>query len=213
MFKQISILFAAFAFSAAAQATLIDFTGANWEQAIIDGGGSTATIGNLTLTANNGLLTFNRNDSGGCKDGQPTNGLTCDGDGIGINNDEISQGGSQQITFTFDKAVNITNIFLLDLFSGERGYDVNGDPTVGEIAVIDGIQYFGPNLLAGGYYATGFSKQAITSIIFSGNLDSFSDYALAAIDVEISPVPVPGAAILFGSALLGFFGFKRRRAV
>lgn len=209
MFKRISILLAAFVFSAAAQATLIDFTGADWEQAIVNGGGATATIGNITLTADNGSLTFNRNDSGGCKAGQPTNGLICDGDGIGINNDEITQGGSQQITLTFDKAVNITNIILLDLFSAERGYDVNGDPTTGEIAIIEGIQYFGPNLLAGGYYATGFSGQAITSIVFSGNLDSFSDYALAAI--EVSAVPIPGAAILFGSALLGFFGFKRRR--
>ena len=68
MFKRISILLAAFAFSAAAQATLIDFTGADWEQAILNGGGTTATIGNVTLTADNGLLTFNRNDSGGCKD-------------------------------------------------------------------------------------------------------------------------------------------------
>lgn len=209
MFKRISILLAAFVFSAAAQATLIDFTGADWEQAIVNGGGATATIGNITLTSDNGSLTFNRKDSGGCKAGQPTNGLTCDGDGIGINNDEITQGGSQQITLTFDKAVNITNIILLDLFSAERGYDVNGDPTTGEIAIIEGTQYFGPNLLAGGYYATGFSGQAITSIVFSGNLDSFSDYALAAI--EVSAVPIPGAAILFGSALLGFFGFKRRR--
>ena len=209
MFKRISILLAAFVFSAAAQATLIDFTGADWEQAIVNGGGTTATIGNITLTADNGSLTFNRKDSGGCKAGQPTNGLTCDGDGIGVNNDEITQGGSQQITLTFDKAVNITDIILLDLFSAERGYDVNGDATTGEIAIIEGIQYFGPNLLAGGYYATGFSGQAITSIVFSGNLDSFSDYALAAI--EVSAVPIPGAAILFGSALLGFFGFKRRR--
>lgn len=99
MFKRISILLMAFAFSAAAQATLIDFTGADWEQAIVDGGGITATIGNVSLTANNGSLTFNRNDSGGCKNGQPTNGLTCDD--IGINNDEITQGGSQQITLTF----------------------------------------------------------------------------------------------------------------
>ena len=53
--------------------------------------------------------------------------------------------------------------------------------------------------------------QTVTEIIFSGYADSFSDYALAGIDVELSPVPVPGAAILFGSALLGFFRFKRRR--
>jgi len=209
MFKKISIILATLAFSVSAQANLIDFTGADWEQAIIDGGGTTASIGNVTLTANTGSLTFNRNDSGGCKAGQPTNGLSCDGDGIGINNDEITQGGSQNITISFQQAVNITDILLLDLFSNESGRDVNGDPTVGEIAIIDGIEYFGPNLLPGGFYETGFSGQAITSIVFSGNLDSFSDYAVAGI--KISPVPLPGAAILFGSALLGFFGFKRRR--
>lgn len=32
-------------------------------------------------------------------------------------------------------------------------------------------------------------------------------------DILISAVPLPGAAILFGSALLGFFGFSHRRKV
>lgn len=71
--------------------------------------------------------------------------------------------------------------------------------------------YLAVSDLVGGFYNTDFSGQGISSIIFSGNLDGFSDYALAGI--KISPVPLPGAAILFGSALLGFFGFKRRRAV
>ena len=200
MFKRISILLAVFVVSMSAQATLIDFTDQSWEQAISAGSGTTATIGNVTLATNTSSLTFNRADKGGCVAGQPANGLTCDGDGIGINNDEITQGGSQQITISFQQAVNITDIFLLDLFSSER---------TGEIAMIDGVQYSGPNLLAGGFFETGFNGLGITSILFSGNFDSFSDYAVAA--VEVSAVPLPGAAILFGSALLGFFGFKRRR--
>lgn len=200
MFKQFSILLATLAFSISAQATLIDFTDQSWEAAISAGSGTTATLGNVTLTAKSGSLTFNRSDNGGCVAGRPANGLTCDGDGIGINNDEITQGGSQQITISFQQAVDITDIFLLDLFSSER---------TGEIAIIDGAQYSGSNLLAGGFFETGFNGLGITSIVFSGNLDSFSDYAVAAI--EVSAVPLPGAAILFGSALLGFFGFKRRR--
>ncbi|GMR16443.1 MAG: hypothetical protein BMS9Abin31_0778 [Gammaproteobacteria bacterium] len=211
MFKRISILFTVFAVSVSAQAMLIDFTDKSWEAAINAGTGTSATIGNVTLTANTGSLTFNRNDSGGCKNGQPTNGLQCDGDGIGINNDEITQGGSQQITVSFSEAVNINNILLLDLFANETGYELDWSKRTGEIAVIDGLFYSGPNPLAGGYYATGITGQGITSIVFSGYLDRFSDYALAGID--ISPVPIPGAAILFGSALLGFFGFKRRRTV
>ena len=100
--------------------------------------------------------------------------------------------------------LNISNIFLLDLFSSEQ---------TGEIAIIDGIQYFGDNLLPGGFYATGFTGQGISSIVFSGNFDSFSDYAIAGI--EVSAVPLPGAVVLFGTALLGFFGVgsSRRRTV
>ena len=205
MFKRISILLAAFAFSAAAQATLIDFTDKSWN--IVDGKTTSTmfinTIGNVTLSSTGGYMTFNAGDRGGCVQGQSVNGLTCDGDGIGVwSDDEIHQGGNQTITVNFENAVNISDILLLDLFSSEQ---------TGEIAIIDGNAYSGPNLTYGGFYATGFTGEGITSLIFSGNLDSFSDYALAAIDVEISPVPVPGTAILFGSALLGFFGFKRRR--
>lgn len=203
MFKLISILFTTLAFSISAQATLIDFTDSSWATAINSGSNATATIGNVTLSANTGYLTFNAGDNAGCIAGKPTNGLACDGDGIGIYNDEISQGGSQQVSLNFSEVVNISNIFLLDLFSTEQ---------TGEIAIIDGNEYYGDNLLAGGFYAAGFTGQNITSIIFSGNLDSFSDYAIAGI--EISPVPLPGAVVLFGTAILGFFGVSasRRRA-
>ncbi len=213
MFKRISILLATFVISASAQATLIDFTKLEWKDAIAANNDyTTATIGNVTLTANTGVLTFNSGDRGGCVYGQPGNGLTCGGDGIGINNDEISQGGSQEITISFAQAVNITDILLLDLFANETGYELDGKTKrTGEIAVIDGLFYSGPNPLAGGFYATGFAGNGITELVFSGYLDKFSDYAVAGIDV--TPVPLPGAAILFGSALLSFFGFKRRRAV
>lgn len=206
MLKQFSILLVAFAFSVSAQATLIDFTDSSWQTAINVGDGTTATIGNVTLQSTGGYLTFNAGDNAGCIDGQPNNNLTCDGDGIGINNDEISQSSTQSITISFAEAVNVSNIFLLDLFGVEK---------TGEIAVIDGNAYHAliKNGGIGGFFATGYSVDGIMSIVLSGYADYFSDYALAAIDVEISAVPVPGAAILFGSALLGFFGFKRRRTV
>ena len=204
MYKQISALLAALLFSASSHATLIDFTDSSWQTAINTGSSNTATIGDITLTANIGNLTFNAGDNGGCLAGQPTNGLTCDGDGIGIYNDEITEGGNQIITVDFAQAVNISNIFLLDLFASEQ---------TGEIAIINGEQYSGDNLLAGGFYATGFTGQGITQLIFSGNYDLFSDYAVAGI--EVAAVPLPGAVVLFGTALLGFFGVNagRKRAV
>lgn len=42
-----------------------------------------------------------------------------------------------------------------------------------------------------------------TSDTFGGNIDN----------VSLSAVPLPGAALLFGSALLGFMGFSNRRKV
>ena len=150
-------------------------------------------------------MTFNAWDNGGCIAGQDSHGLACDGDGIGIRNDEITELGNtsaaQTITISFDNAVNVTNLFLLDLFGSEQS---------GEVAIIDGSPYQAPvgNLgIAGGFFATGYTGLGITEIILSGNRDFFSDYAVAGI--EVSPVPLPGAVFLFGSALLGFVGFRR----
>jgi len=199
-------------FASAANAALIDFTDASWGAAIAAGDGTSATLGNITLTAggDNAHLTFNgTGDQGGCQAGQSSHGLACAGDGIGVNNDEITQSGSsftssdQSITISFAEAVDVNDLFVLDLFGSER---------TGEIAIIDGNPYAAPvgNLgIPGGFYATGYSELGILSVVLSGNTDWFSDYALAAIDVEVSPVPLPGAMLLFGSALLGMFGFKR----
>lgn len=214
MFKRISILLAALAFSAQASATLIDFTKANdWEGSqgqatyfqMIDSIGVT-----ISSAASGQLLTFNNSDSGGCENGTADSILKCDGDGIGVGDDEIHQGGSQKILVKFDNAVDISNIYLLDLFKNDNGIKGNHEKA---LMTIDGITYEFDAASSGdgGFLNTAFSLLNVTEIIFSGYSDLFSDYALAGIDVEISAVPVPGAAILFGSALLGFFGFKRRR--
>ena len=204
MIKRTLILLAFCVMPITSQATLIDFTDINWS---IVNGTDVAGIGNLTLSSTGGDMTFNAGDNGGCIAGQGSHGLACDGDGIGIGNDEITELGNtraaQTITISFDNAVNITNLFLLDLFGSERS---------GEVAIIDGNPYQAPvgNLgIAGGFFATGYTGLGITEIILSGNRDFFSDYAVAGI--EVSPVPLPGAVFLFGSALLGFFGFRRFR--
>ncbi len=298
-----------FAFASVANAALVDFTSRVWGEAINDGDGTTATVGNVTLTASNGILTFNSSNSetSGCMAGVENHGLACSGDGIGINNDEITESGDvftsidQTITISFAAPVDVTNVFLLDLFANETSShndihssdssddssdhddsssshssdsgdsssdhddsssshssdssdsssdhddsssshssdssdsssdhddsssshssdsshssgdhdDSNNSASVGEIAVIDGL-LFGPpadsldNL--GGYYETGFNKWGALTVVLSGNTDDYSDYSLAAIEIGMSPVPVPGAFILFGTVLLGMFGIKR----
>lgn len=211
MFKRLFVLLAAFAFTTSAQATLIDFTDQSWQIAI-SGSSTTATVDNVSLTAIGGALTFNAWDKAGCEAGQSLHGLACDGDGIGINSrygrDDQINGSSEGIKVSFANPVNIIEVYLLDLYSFEFFRW-----SWSETAVIDGIQYRtdGNNYYTGGFAEIDYSGQGITSLLFSGTNYWFNDYALAGIKVEVSPVPIPGAAILFGSALLGFFGFKRRR--
>ncbi|MFK5915125.1 MAG: PEP-CTERM sorting domain-containing protein [Woeseiaceae bacterium] len=219
MFKRITLTLTAFAFSAMAQATLIDFTDANW-QAAIGSGNSSATLGNVTLSTGNPyhILNFNSSSSEikGCAAGADVHDLACLGDGIGIrrkwnNNDEIS--GSERLLIEFAKAVDVTKIYLLDLF-GEEKYGKD------EKAIIfnsNGIKKTvnGAVGVAGGFLSVEYSLNeggGLSSILLKGYRDCFSDFALAGLEVTPSAVPVPGAAILFGSALLGFFGFKRRQA-
>lgn len=197
------MLLALMAFTTPAKAQLIDFTSLAWHNAVNIGGGTTATLGGVTLTATGGTFTINNSSSeiSGCAGGQPGNGLSCAGDGIGINNDEITEGGQQGITITFDTVVDVNDILLLDLFGSEQ---------TGEIAIINGTPYEPPpgnGGFPGGFFATGFAANGITEIFLTGNLDYFSDYALAGIDV--TPVPLPAAMFLFASALLGLMGFRR----
>ena len=220
MFKQLSILLAAFAFSLSAQAVSVDFTGQDWKDAISTSSDPTsATVGNVTLSTNyyNHYLNFNGSNSeiSGCAAGADADihDLTCLGDGIGIrrpwnNNDEIS--GSEQLLIEFAEAVDVTKIYLLDLFGAEK---------TGEKAIIINSNDVNKTVIGGDGTVGGFLSveyilnegNGLTSILLKGYRDCFSDFALAGLEIAPSPVPVPGAAILFGSALLGFFGFKRRR--
>lgn len=216
MFKRILILLATFVFSVSAHATLIDFTkSTDWASAqgqfsysnVINSIGVTISSGS---TASGEFLTFNARDNGGCIGGSAKTYLKCDGDGMGIIDDEIQINGTQKVIVDFDSAVNISNIFLLDLFINDNGNKGNNEKAV---MTIDGVEYNfdAESTSNGGFLNTGFALLNVSQIVFSGYDDLFSDYALAGIDVELSPVPLPGAAILFGSAILGFFGFKRRR--
>jgi hypothetical protein len=124
------------------------------------------------------------------------------GDGIGISNDEITQGGGQILTISFlSGPVDILDVHLLDLFATEQS---------GEIAIINGTASAasgGSANAAGGYWETGLGFTGVTSITLYGNNDRFSDYSLARIAYK---VPEPTVIALFAVGLLGL-GFARRR--
>lgn len=215
MFNRILALMVTFAFSLSAQAVSVDFTDANW-QAAIGSGSSTASYGNVTLSTGRSdhLLNFNGSSSEvrGCAAGSSIHDLACLGDGIGIrqasnNNDEIS--GSESLLIEFAKAVDVTKIYLLDLFgaekTGEKAIIINSNGVNKTVTGADGV--------VGGFLSVAYSVdqgRGLTSILLKGYKDCFSDFALAGLEIAPSAVPIPGAALLFGSALLGFFGFRRK---
>jgi hypothetical protein len=197
---------------------LVDFTdGSKWSAA--NGQSSfTATYGDVDVTASatGGNLSFNGgNDKNGCISGlnQSVHNLVCDGDGLGINNDEITEGGFQKITIMFSKAVSLNDIELLDLFN-------NSNEVENALVRLNG-GIFGThvsNNLTGGYHRTLETGSDITMVVLKSADDNHSDYALARISFTLSQistfsttgVPAPPAILLMipGVAWL----IRRRRA-
>ncbi|MBM3513745.1 MAG: hypothetical protein FJX59_08520 [Alphaproteobacteria bacterium] len=134
--------------------------------------------------------------------------LACGGDGIGIGEDEITQGGSEKLTITFSAPVQVTNIELLDLFNN------NSEVEHALISLNNGASFtqFTSTNGPGGYYSTNLGGWGIARIIFKGYSDSVSDYALARISLVVQDsVPEPGATGLLIAGLFALKAIHRRQ--
>ncbi len=179
----------------------------------------------FTLTAARPGVNFNQGYDGSLNTGCQSAGgpLECDGDGAGIGNDEITgltPISGQIMTLEFETAVYISSLDFLDLYlnadsrlGGEQAmvtidgttpsYLVNATGTSGDggYANLDLLALGGPVL-----------GQTIEFTSFLGGQlqdDRDNDYAFAGISV--SAVPIPAAAWLFGTALIGLVGFSKRK--
>ncbi len=213
---------AVFCLCNSASAALLDFTDTAFLATLnkvsnseytgtFDGVGFTlsATNGNINLLTDGGYDGSNRSICAS-NGGQ----FACGTDGIGIDDDEIGEDGGgiiENLTLTFDTAVNISGFHFIDL------YKVNG--TEQATVIIDGNSPFTVDATQGageGGYASYVSAQILaTTIVFTAEStigvqdDANNNYALGG--VNVSAVPVPAAAWLFVSGIVGLMGFSTRR--
>ncbi|MEO1043242.1 MAG: hypothetical protein AAFX52_13230 [Pseudomonadota bacterium] len=214
--------------SAAQAASILDFTADILSP--VSGNNRTATEDGVLFTITGKPQAVNNSQSfdGGTQDFCQSQGgdLACVRDGLGIKDDELTatpRPDNERATIK-SKAIDVHRIFLLDLFK-------SNDPKLGaEQARIDLYTADDPSTVAmtirvtadetksqnnAGFYAIDVGLPDVVKMVFranqrSGTDDKNSDFAVAG--VEFSEMPVPGAALLFGTALFAGAAARRKRA-
>jgi len=186
-----SFVAASAVFAAAESSTLamsIDFTDGSWDsaqgQALF-----TTHVSGVDLSATGGLLTVNYV-------GGPS-GDNSGMDGLGIGDDEITQGGTENLTITFASAVTLNSVFITDLFKSEGPsgedevgwYSLNGG-AFSSFASIGGVN---------GAQTINIFQSGVNSITFKSSLDRWSDFSVKGLDYS---VPEPSALLLLGVGFL-----------
>lgn len=171
-----------------AMALSIDFTASTWNGAQ---GQTSYTVGNVNVSATGGAITVNYI-------GGPS-GDNSGNDGLGIGDDEITQGGTELLTISFADPVTLTSIYLTDLFRNEGGV---GNHEMGWYSIDGGgpTSFTAAPLLQAGLNGelniNSLNLQNVHNITFGANKDWYSDYSVKGL--TYTAVPEPSTLLLLG---------------
>lgn len=191
-----------------------------------------ALVGNTTVSATGGIVNFvaaTPTDPAN----MPSNTLALDYDGAGVRqsgnqDDEVTLNGTESLIVSFQNAATVTSVEFLDLFaqgtpaiSGSTGAEsidvvfyLNGSIVGTETFIGTDPNPFNASTPGQNGYLFGALDIPIRAdkLVFKMNANSLRDDATAdAAVAAITVVPIPAAAWLFGSALLGIAGIGYRR--
>jgi len=176
----------------------VDFTDTTWNGAH----GLTSFLSHpsgVDLVAVGGKITVNYN-------GGPS-GDNSGMDGLGIGDDEITQGGVERLTVAFAAPVYLEKVYITDLFLNEGPnrrpevglYSLNGGGTFTSFASVGG---------ANGALTLNIFQSGVNSIVFKSSMDSFSDYSIKGLNYS---VPEPSTVLLLGFGLIMFLALARKQ--
>lgn len=173
----------------AAQAAMVDLTDGGWSQ-YDNQATATRAYGNnqVTFSTNGtGNLRFTRYDGG--QSSAACGKLGCVGDGVGINDDEISY-GKERLTARFSSAVTLNSVQFLDLFGKGHSDDPLAEGAAMLIDFAGGssqtLTAFGTDLSEAGYldFVIGLTNIMSISFFTDAGVPTNSDFALAALDLD-----------------------------
>lgn len=193
------------AVSSTAFALSINFTDGSWDGAQGQNSFTTHLSGVHLYAAPSQTARLTVNYTGG------PSGDNSGMDGLGINDDEITQGGTEQLRINFSSPVTLNSVYITDLFKYEGS---NGEPEVG-LYSLNGGASFASFTSVGAYNGAltlNIFQSGISSIIFKSGLDRWSDFSVKGLTYQAQSVPEPSTLLLLGAGLVGLAAWKRKQA-